>query len=76
MQLSHVKHTSSPGPAIAVRLAERASQSAQAICPDILLHLNVSVFRQLRKLGTSRERICAVLAISREEYDYVDGMLG
>ncbi len=49
-----------------------AQRSAAAICPEILLHLNVSVFRQLRSLHTSKSRICAVLNLSSAEYDYVD----
>ncbi len=36
-----------------------------------LAHLNFSVFRQLRKLGTSRARICAVLNLTPAEFDYV-----
>ncbi len=60
--------------ALAARLELLAQHSAQAICPEILLHLNVSVFRQLRKLDTPRARICAVLNLSDAEYDYVDAL--
>ena len=53
------------------RWQDHQAKKAQAICPEVLLHLNVSVFRQLRKLGTSKQRICAVLNLTADEYDYV-----
>ncbi len=52
----------------------RQARLTQAISPEILLHLNVSVFRQLRKFGTSKQRMCAVLNLSPDEYDYVNAM--
>ncbi len=39
-----------------------------------LAYLDMRVFRQLLKLGTSRERICAVMNLRPEEYDYVCGL--
>lgn len=36
-----------------------------------LAHLNMSVFRQLRKLGTEPGRICNAMNLSRREYDYI-----
>ncbi len=59
---------------LTVSLETLARRSAEAICPEILLHLNVSVFRQLRALQTPKARICAVLNLSSAEYDYVDGL--
>ncbi len=58
----------------ASRLEALAQHSAQAVCPQILLHLNVSVFRQLRKLETPKARICAVLNLSSAEFDYVNAV--
>lgn len=57
---------------LSANLESLARRSAEAICPEILLHLNVSVFRQLRTLQTPKSRICAVLNLSSAEYDYVD----
>lgn len=57
---------------LSASLESLARRSAEAICPEILLHLNVSVFRQLRSLQTPKSRICAVLNLSSAEYDYVD----
>lgn len=39
-----------------------------------LAHLNMNVFRQLLRLGTSRERMCAVMNLSNQEYDYICGI--
>ena len=46
-----------------------------AIDPRVLLGVDASLFRCLRKLGTSRERICAALLLSYDEYDYVSELL-
>ena len=67
--------------------AIRATGSAETLAASIgleipnkpvadatLAHLNYSLFRQLRKLGTSRERICAVLNLTPAEFDYVCGI--
>lgn len=48
---------------------------AKPICPEILLHLNVHVFLQLRRLGTTKARVCAVLSLSADQYDYVNRMV-
>lgn len=57
--------------------AETVMGGAQApvIDPRVLLHVDASLFRCLRKLGTSRERICAALLLSYEEFDYVCDLL-
>ena len=44
------------------------------ISPATLLHLNVSVFRQLRSCGTSKARMCEVLNLNGIEYDYVNAI--
>ena len=44
--------------------------AASVISPQKLARLDLGLLRSLNKLGTSRERICAVLCLSPEEYDY------
>jgi hypothetical protein len=39
--------------------------------PKILASLDFGLFRALTSLGTSRERICAVLRIDPAQYDYI-----
>ncbi|AQA18357.1 hypothetical protein BST95_09045 [Halioglobus japonicus] len=39
-----------------------------------LLNLNVSTFKQLRYMGTSKQRICDVLNMSVAKYDYVNAI--
>jgi hypothetical protein len=46
-------------------------RSQLAVSPQKLARLDLGLLRSLHKLGTSRERICAVLCLSAEEYDYV-----
>ncbi len=36
-----------------------------------LAKLDLCLFRALRKLGTSRERICSALCLSYAEYDFI-----
>ena len=50
------------------RLLQRPHSSA---FDRTLAHLNMNVFRQLLRLGTSRERMCAVMNLSNQEYDYI-----
>jgi len=45
--------------------------AAPSISPQKLAHLDIGLLRNLKKLGTSTERICGVLGLSREEFDYV-----
>lgn len=69
-------HTAGEERAIQFRQCEpRMVRNAQAISPEILLYLNVSVFAELRSRGTSKARTCAVLDLSGDEYDYVDAMV-
>jgi hypothetical protein len=43
---------------------------ASIMSPQKLARLDLGLLRSLNKLGTSKERICAVLCLSLEEYDY------
>ena len=52
-----------------------AANETPGIDPRVLLALDVSLFRCLRRLGTSRHRICAALLLSNAEYDYVDALI-
>ena len=45
-----------------------------SIDPLTLAHLDFGLFRTLRKLGTSRERVCSALCLSYAEYDFVAGL--
>ena len=36
-----------------------------------LANLDIALFRCLRKIGSSRERICSALFLSYAEYDYI-----
>ncbi len=36
-----------------------------------LAYVNFGLFRELLKLGTSRERICATLSLNNCEYEYL-----
>ncbi len=36
-----------------------------------LAYVNFGLFRELVKLGTSRERICATLSLNNSEYEYL-----
>ena len=47
----------------------------ESVEPRVLLSLDVALFRCLRRLGTSRDRVCAALLISNDEYDYVNAMI-
>ena len=55
--------TASPGTSSGVTLASSISPSIVqgSISERTLAYLDMRVFRQLLKLGTSRERICAVM---------------
>ena len=52
-----------------------AEKNSAVIDPRVLLSLDVALFRCLRRLGTSRDRVCSALLISSAEYDYVDAMI-
>ena len=53
----------------------QAGRELSAVDPRVLLSLDVALFRCLRRLGTSRDRICAALLIRNDEYDYVNAMI-
>jgi hypothetical protein len=44
------------------------------IDPVTLARLDYGLFLALRRMGTSRERICSALNLSYAEYDYIDGL--
>ena len=56
----------------------RAAKSTQNACPPIdpvtLARLDYGLFLALRRMGTSRERICSALCLSYAEYDYIAGL--
>jgi len=52
-----------------------ADQKLKSVDPKVLLSIDVSLFRCLRKLGTSQERICSALLISNAEYEYVSELI-
>lgn len=66
--LATTRHTS-PGLTLAASNSPATRQGS--ISERTLAYLDMRVFRQLLKLGTSRERICAVMNLRPEEYDYV-----
>jgi hypothetical protein len=45
-----------------------------AIDPMTLARLDYGLFLALRRMGTSRERICSALNLSYAEYDYIDDL--
>lgn len=51
-------------------LPEAAANSA--IDPVTLARLDYGLFLALRRMGTSKERICSALNLSYAEYDYID----
>ncbi len=53
----------------------QAGKEVSSVDPRVLLSLDIALFRCLRRLGTSRDRICSALLISGAEYDYVDAMI-
>ena len=42
------------------------------IDPVTLARLDYGLFLALRRMGTSKERICSALNLSYAEYDYID----
>jgi hypothetical protein len=44
------------------------------IDPMTLARLDYGLFLALRRMGTSRERICSALNLSYAEYDYIDDL--
>jgi hypothetical protein len=49
----------------------QAASQSERVDPKVLLSTDMGLFHCLRKLGTSRERVCSALQISNEEYDYI-----
>ena len=50
---------------------EYASPAVEGVRAKTLAHVNFGLFRELIKLGTSRERICATLCLNNSEYEYL-----
>ena len=44
------------------------------IDPMTLARLDYGLFLALRRMGTSRERICSALNLSYAEYEYIDDL--
>ncbi len=54
-----------------VMQAAARENPGSSIDPLTLANLDFGLFRTLRKLGTSRERVCSALCLSYAEYDFV-----
>lgn len=54
-----------------IRYDFAASDSPEGVRARTLAYVNFGLFRELIKLGTSRERICATLCLNNSEYDYL-----
>jgi hypothetical protein len=46
-----------------------------SIDPVTLAYIDYGLFKSLRKLGVSRERICSALSIAYQDYDYLHRLL-
>ena len=46
--------------------------TSDSIDPITLARLDYGLFLALRRMGTSKERICSALNLSYAEYDYID----
>lgn len=53
-------------------VTDALAASTNGVNARTLAHLNFGIFRQLRSLGTSKERICSVLRLSPTDYDYIE----
>lgn len=52
-------------------IAATKSCDESGIDPMTLARLDIGLFRCLRNLGTSRQRVCSALCLSYAEYDYI-----
>ncbi len=64
-------HRANPGVGSGALNTSIGSVLAGGIDPVTMAHLDVSLFRSLRKIGHSRERICSALCLSYAEYDSI-----
>ena len=48
------------------------TDAAGQIDPVTLARLDYGLFLALRRMGTSKERICSALCLSYAEYDYIN----
>ena len=54
----------------------RAESGGYPVSPRTLVTLDFGLFRALRSLGTSRERICSALRISDSDFEYISELAG
>jgi hypothetical protein len=71
LEATCVDPESNPGPLTAATMSGEES----AIDPTTLASLDVGLFKCLRNIGTSRQRICSALCLSYAEYDDICGFL-
>ncbi len=50
------------------------TDAAGQIDPVTLARLDYGLFLALRRMGTSKERICSALCLSYAEYDYINNL--
>jgi hypothetical protein len=55
-------------------VAAASADACSPIDPMTLARLDYGLFLALRRMGTSRERICSALCLSYAEYDYISGL--
>lgn len=69
-------HNTRPEPEISrVLNAGAIDHDGTAIDPMTLAMLDKVLFKCLKNIGTSRERICSALCLSYAEYDYISEQL-
>jgi len=57
-------------------IAQQTELAGYAASPMTLAKLDFGLFRALRRLDTSREKICFALCISESDYEYLTGLTG
>lgn len=57
-----------------IKAALHNPDGSPSIDPITLARLDYGLFLALRRMGTSKERICSALCLSYAEYDYIDQM--
>ena len=69
--MNQLSHLSTYRDSSATGNRNSSEASAATISHRTLAHLNIGVFIQLRNLGATKQRICSVLNLNQDEYDYV-----
>ncbi len=72
--MSYTVTASATRHSISARPVNNPLDATAAVSPQKLARLDLGLLRSLNQLGTSRERICAVLSLSAEEYDYISAL--